>query len=437
MRSPRSAVLRRGAASVGVLVLVGAAGVLPAAGPATAATPAGQFWVARLGLHKVWKITEGQGVTVAVVDSGVPATPSLGSRLLKGTDIVSGGGTGRSDPGGTAGGGGGLYSHGQQMAELIGGNGHDGNTGIAPKVKILPVKVQARTNQIFSPSAGAQGIRWAVGHGASVVNVSIGGAGACDAASASAIKYAYQHDVIVVVASGNAGVQPVEDPANCPGAIAVSGIENNGSPWSGSNYGTDVDLTNFSVGIPVLTLGGVTASADGTSAATAFTSGEIALLRSRFPKDSARQIVTRLIYGINTLSSVPTGKRVNDHVGYGIPVPLGALKAKLPAGYDVNPIYDAFAKTLGPGPGNPSSSPSGGSQGSSTPPGGAAPSSSSSGSSGTGVGPIVIIAIVVVLIAGGISIAVVTSRAKRRRPPPGYGPPGGYGPPPPGYGPRG
>ncbi|MBE7189571.1 S8 family serine peptidase, partial [Jatrophihabitans endophyticus] len=345
-------------AALGVVSLV----VLSLLGATPAGAVTGQYWVGKLQLTKVWKITRGAGVTVAVVDSGVPPTGDLGSRLLAGRSFV-GGGSGRVDPGQSTGGGG-NYSHGQNMAEIVAGDGSDGITGIAPEAKILPVKVGAATGSSVAPGPVAAGIRYAVQHGAQVVNLSLAGSGRCGSEAAAAIKYAYRHDVVVVAGAGNDGAAEVDSPADCPGALAVSGIDSKARPWSGSNYGPEIDVTNFAKDIPGVTFTGQQGATNGTSEATAFTSGEIALLRAKYPHDSARAIVTRLLYGIDNLTTtVKNGTRVNDHVGYGVPVPLDELRDTVPSSAP-NPIYDQFFSELGAGSGNTaathSSSPSSG-----------------------------------------------------------------------------
>jgi hypothetical protein len=418
--------------------------------PSPAGAVTGQYWTGKLQLSKVWKITRGAGVTVAVVDSGVPRTGDLGSRLLPGRSFAIGSDNARIDPGVSTGGIGGTYSHGQNMAELIAGDGSSGLVGIAPQARILPVKVALSTGQNIPDSAVAQGIRYAVDQGVQVVNASVGAVGGCTSAVGAAVKYAYQHDIIVVVSSGDSGLGQVDTPANCPGALAVSGIDSNARPWSGSNYGPEVDVTNFAKDIPGVSSTGGQGPTNGTSAAAAFTSGEVALLRAAYPHDSARAIVTRLLYGIDNLTTtLKNGTRVNDHVGYGVPVPLDALKDTVPSTAP-DPIYDRLLKELGPGSGNsapgataprrsqdPDSGPS------NAP--GVPPSNSAGGRGGNGVAVWIGAGVLLVVIIG---VGFAVSRTRRRlrgggppppgygSPPPGYGPPDGHGPPP-RYGPPG
>src|SRR5262245_36574429 len=112
--------------------------VTAAPGMAAAPHPLPQeWWFTTWGVQdRLWPVTQGRGVTVAVLDTGVQATvPDLSGAVLPGTDIDSGGGDGRTDtePGAVSG-------HGTGMASLIAAQGNGtGFVGVAPQAKILPV----------------------------------------------------------------------------------------------------------------------------------------------------------------------------------------------------------------------------------------------------------------------------------------------------------
>nr|MBA3488208.1 S8 family serine peptidase [Longispora sp. (in: high G+C Gram-positive bacteria)] len=196
-----------------------------------AATIREQSWhLDYLKIDQAHAITQGEGITVAVVDSGVDAThPDLQGQVLPGVGIGPGTAPdGRQDSDG----------HGTAMAGIIAGKGGGGNhvLGIAPKAKILPVAIGKK------PGADkvAQGIRWAVDNGADVINISMGSPLLIVApVEKEAVTYALSKNVPIVAAAGNvdAGDLTVLVPAAIPGVVAVSGIAKVGLAWSGSVQG--------------------------------------------------------------------------------------------------------------------------------------------------------------------------------------------------------
>src|ERR1700730_10780804 len=126
-----------------------------------------QWALDKTSFETAWSVTRGQGVTVAVVDSGVEADhQDLNGSVLKGIDYVNPGGDGRVDPDG----------HGTHVAGIIAAhvNNGVGIAGAAPGVRILPVRVlDAQGGGVASNVA--KGIIWAADHGARVINLSLGG----------------------------------------------------------------------------------------------------------------------------------------------------------------------------------------------------------------------------------------------------------------------
>jgi hypothetical protein len=335
--TPVRAIRRAGAAA-----LVAAMWLLATAGGAAAAPWPEQYWFGRLSVEQAWTLSRGAGVTVAVIDTGVvDRVPSLTGQVLPGIDLTGSGGDGRSDPGQSAGTPGFTYSHGTDMAALIAGRSDvAGLVGIAPEAKILPVKVFARTGDgSFNDDEVAQGIRYAADHGAQIINLSLAGSAQCAANVAAAVAYAYAKDVIVVAGAGNVP-GPVQSPANCPGALAVTASDADFRAWSGNATGPEVDFTATGVDMPQITLeGGKLTGASGTSDAAAITSGIFALIRSAYPAEPARRIVARAIDTAKNNLGAPG--RIGDAQGYGQPLPLQAIQKSLPADAP-NPIYDRF-----------------------------------------------------------------------------------------------
>ncbi|WP_354640731.1 S8 family serine peptidase [Kitasatospora camelliae] len=322
---------------------------------------------------RVWPVSQGEGVTVAVVDSGVLADhQDLTGQIIPGTDIA-GQGDGRTDP----------VGHGTQMAGIIAGHGHgDGNAsgvmGLAPKAKILPVRIS--TSPEGKPLDGSEevpkGIRYAVDHGARVINVSIGG-GISGPQAREAISYAVSKDVVIVASTGNDGVPLVEFPAAIPGVVAVGAIDKTGAVWDKSNRGPETTVVAPGVDVYVATAKSTSSygTAQGTSASTAYVSAIAALVRSKYPNLSAGQVINR----ITTSAVAPPDKSVvpNDKYGFGIASPEKALQAN-PAvdnGPKENPLLSRVDRKASENPATPAPSKSGA---------GAPPSQAASGGAGDG-----------------------------------------------------
>ncbi|WP_328600814.1 S8 family serine peptidase [Actinomadura physcomitrii] len=284
--------------------------------------------------EKVWPLTQGNGVTVGLIDTGVEARlPGLRSVVLPGTggdNVPNGDGRVDSD---TKDGG-----HGTGMAALIAAQGSsDRMVGIAPKSRILPI--------IDSTVGFARDIRYAVDHGAKVINLSVGmPAESCPDAIRSAVDYAIQHDVVLVAAAGN---EP-EDittgaPANCPGVLAVGALDAHLSPWQKSTPGPNVMLAAPGVSVGSIgRAGAFTPGVNGTSSATALTSGVVALMRSRFPAMSGREIVQRMLATARDVGP----KGWDNKTGYGALIPYKALTANV-SRTAPNPVYNSTMTTPG------------------------------------------------------------------------------------------
>lgn len=297
-----------------------------------------QWYLGPLEIPQAQQQSRGRGVLVAVIDSGVDDTiPELAGKVVAGAGFGPGAGTdGRRDLGSTG--------HGTAMASLIAGGGSaDEVLGVAPDATILPISVLA--DQGAPSSAIAEALRYAVDHGAKVVNLSLGAPGAAGAEMRSAVDYALSHDVVVVAAAGNvaSGDVRVANLASLPGVIAVSGITKDGKAWSGSAKGpqtvVSAPATNILVATPArndphYALG------SGTSQATALTSGAIALLRSRYPAMNAANVIARLIATARDLG--PAGR--DDSFGFGEIQPYKALTANVPP-VSTNPLLSGVPTT--------------------------------------------------------------------------------------------
>jgi type VII secretion-associated serine protease mycosin len=355
-----------------------------------------------LHIANAWQVSTGAGVTVAVLDSGVDAAHTdLAGRVLPGADFVDGSTDGRRD----------FVGHGTSVAGLIAGrdNTATGTAGIAPRAKILPVRVLDRSNRYADASVVARGVRWAVDHGARVVNLSLGGTVRA-ASLADAIAYALAHDVVVVACTGNviAG-QPntVWYPAREPGVVAVAGLTRTSTGlalWPGGLTGPDTVLTAPAVDLLGAKPGGYW-QVEGTSFAAALVAGTAALIRSRWPTMSAANVINRLI---GTADPVGTGDP-REGGGYGEVDPALALTATvatvsrnplLPGGPQSTAVPVAADATS-----TPKSTPAGGTNPPNADAAGTAPASHRS-DWGLAAGT--------VTVAGGISVGLLLMR--RRRP---------------------
>src|SRR4051794_1316068 len=197
-----------------------------------------QWHLKTLNVAGAWAVATGAGVTVAVIDSGVDSHHvDLEGQVLPGLDLVDAKGDADTD----------LVGHGTTVSALIAGKDDNaGVVGIAPKAKILPVRVLDQANRYDDAVIVANGVRWAVDHGARVINLSLGGSGS-SSALAAALDYAFAKDVVVIACTGNLSAAPstgVWYPAREPGVIAVAGMDRDGEKiWAGPITGPETVVT--------------------------------------------------------------------------------------------------------------------------------------------------------------------------------------------------
>jgi serine protease len=199
-----------------------------------------QWHLKQIGMPKAWKLAQGNGVIVAVLDTGVGyenwgkfhKLPDLeGLTFVDPYDFV--GNTSHADD---------DHGHGSHVTGTIAQatNNGIGVAGIALDVKIMPLKVLSGSGS-GSVAGIADAIRYAADHGAKVINMSLGGAFPSRVLK-KAVQYAHDKGVVVVCAAGNDGRGKVGYPAAYPGAIAVSATRSDEAITFYSNYGKDVDI---------------------------------------------------------------------------------------------------------------------------------------------------------------------------------------------------
>jgi subtilisin family serine protease len=323
-----------------------------------------EYWLAESGITKAWEVSKGAGVKVAVIDSGVDGKhPDLAGVLAGGADISGAGAANGQESIGA------KPEHGTLVATMLAGRGHqpakpsakpsatasastaagaaagagagpDGIIGVAPEAQLLSVSTWigsanpgGKTDQQQIPEA----VRWAVDHGARVINISLGSTSpewpqSWDAA----FLYAEQKDVVIVAAAGNrvGGNIQVGAPATIPGVLTVAGLDRSGkasidSSSQGISIGVAAPAEDLAGGMPA----GGYAEWAGTSGATPIVAGVAALIRSKWPEMSASQVINRIVS-----TAKDAGAPGKDPLyGFGVLNAEAALKADV-AETKVNPL---------------------------------------------------------------------------------------------------
>ncbi|MFC0028953.1 S8 family serine peptidase [Micromonospora chaiyaphumensis] len=285
---------------------------------AAARIRADQWHLGYLKVGKANQISQGEGVVVAVTDTGVDPHQDLRANLLVGTTTISGtSGDGRKD----------MNSHGTSMAGLIAAHGQSDGTGalgIAPRSKILPIQ-SSGANNVGTADDLAAGIEFAIANGADVICVSSSGGASPDLIKA--VKAAILANVVVVAAAGNTPEDSyVGYPGREQGVIAVGGIDRLGEHASISVLGPEVDVVAPAVDIYSTSYRGKYSKGTGTSSATAIVAGAAALIRSKYPNLPAQEVAHRLT--ATAIDKGPPGR--DDQYGYGVIDLVAALTADVP-----------------------------------------------------------------------------------------------------------
>jgi hypothetical protein len=248
----------------------------------------GSEWhLAKIQAPQAWDMTTGAGAAIiGILDSGINAAhPDLAGRVLPGYNFVSNNNNPADD-----------FGHGTAVAGTVvaAGNNGLGVAGVAYGCVVLPVKV-VDASGFASYSCLAQGIKYAVDHGARVLNISIAG----DTASSTlqnAIDYAWSNNVVVVAAAGNNANNILHYPAACDHVVAVSATEPDDSLAAFSSYGTFVTLAapGDNIWTTQSDLSNPYGSWRGTSFASPIVASVAALIASANPSLSNTQIVSLL-----------------------------------------------------------------------------------------------------------------------------------------------
>jgi type VII secretion-associated serine protease mycosin len=298
-----------------------------------------EYWIKDYGFNSAWKISKGEGVKVAVIDTGINDThPDLLNSISAGKDVSGIGNQNGTQPIGD------ISYHGTMVASLLAGRGHssdsknaNGVIGTAPKAELLSVSMAFGDENLNTDTQLAEGIHWAVDNGAKVINLSLTrNSSDWPASWDEAFLYAFDHDVVVVAAAGNraSGTDQVGAPATIPGVLVVAGVDKNAKA---SNQASTNGLT-IAVAAPATDLvsaypGGDYKIWSGTSGAAPLVSGLVALVRAEFPNLDANNVINRII----KTATPQTSEQFSPVYGFGLIDPVKALTANV-APVDANPL---------------------------------------------------------------------------------------------------
>jgi subtilisin family serine protease len=358
-------------APLAVAVAVTAATMVMAAGPAAAgpvthAAAAGdkirasEWWLSSLHVTQAWQSSRGAGVTVALLSTGVLTShPDLTGSVTTGPDVTGSGETAASSTWGI---------EGTSAASIIAGHGDDtgdasGIIGIAPAARILSIRVAFDAADALNasssavgrlPAAIAEGIRYAVAHGAKVIDLPLdpatlasdgaptGGLAAAaggSAAERSAISYAISRGVVLVAPAGDNGDDgdTASFPASYPGVIALGAVDKHGGRAGFSTRQSYVAMTAPGVDVTAASRPAGYRTMSTSDAASAIVAGIAALIRSRYPSLASSQVRQALLAGS---ASPPGSGTAGDGAGT-----VDALKAIQAAAAIASPRPTAQAST--------------------------------------------------------------------------------------------
>jgi thermitase len=262
-----------------------------------------QWGMTQIQAPAAWNVTHGAPTRlVAIVDTGIydeastfpspdagPGHPDLRGKVVTNVNFTAEANTDDNN------------GHGTHVAGIAAANTNNGIgvAGVGYLTRLLNVKVADATGSAPS-SAVESGIRWAADNGAHVINLSLGGPGACAAPDQDAIDYAWARNVVIVVAAGNDGTSNLVTPASCNHVISVASTDSNDTKSSFSTFGSWVQVAapggmdGTGHGILSTDFTGNYVYKQGTSMSTPHVSGLAALVWSTSFGTSNQAVVDRI-----------------------------------------------------------------------------------------------------------------------------------------------
>ena len=326
---------RRASAAVALGILAS----LLVAAPASADQVRDQeYWLDDYGIRTAWNTTQGAGVTIAIIDTGVDGSvPELAGAVVGGADFSGLGSSNGQKPVGSDG-----SEHGTMVASLAVGRGTGANTGVigaAPAASVLSISIGFGEGSTSSDEQIAQAVRYAVDQGADIINMSLTrNTRDWPESWDDAFLYAMEHDVVVVAAAGNrgSGTTEVGAPATMPGVLTVGGVDVSGqASFDASSQGITIGVSAPSEDLVGVVPGGDHVLWNGTSGATPIVAGIVALVRAAHPELDAANVINRVIATAHD-SGAPGADPI---YGFGLVDAAAAVSANVPA-VTANPMGD-------------------------------------------------------------------------------------------------
>ncbi|WP_460495617.1 S8 family serine peptidase [Glycomyces tarimensis] len=412
-------------AGIGTLALAGAIAATPTAALAQDDELAtANTWVTdQIQADGAWETTQGEDVTVAVVDTGMSEHPYFEDKSVeRGYSIFSEEEDAWNDQDG----------HGTAVAAMV--------LSVAPAATILPVRDGTGADLSTQGLTGGVGgeteveaIRWAVDNGADVMVMSWGVFGGEPRPEfTEAIQYALDSGTVVVAAAGNEPDGEIPYPASIPGVVAVSGTDQSGNSWSESTTGPEVVVAApaSEMTVPKLqeeSLGWgddpeqeLYETSRGTSLATGLVGGTVALMLASDSDMDGNNAVNRLIQ----TSGDGGGDNRTEVFGYGVVNADQAVNAEGIETVDENPLGYPLG---GPGASGADSGDenAGATEGE---PEGGGPSAAAAEKSGTGISTVIIVAAATVLLGAAVVVWLVLRGRSRKSVPSTSDSPGAFVP---------
>lgn len=287
-----------------------------------------QYWLQEYGISQAWQYSQGEGVTIAIIDTGIDSShQDLQGVVAGGTDVS---GIGRPDgqlPVGVS------SEHGTMVASLAAGRGHDGDAGVvgsAPAAQLLSISMSFQGTSVPADQQIAEAVVWAVDNGADVISLSLTrNTREWPITWDEAFGYAEDNDVVVVAAAGNrgSGTEAVGAPATMPGVLTVGGVDRGGfASDTASSQGITIGVMAPSEDLVGAYPGDKYAEWAGTSGATPIVAGIVALVRSAYPQLDAANVINRIL-----ATATPVTQTTPDPLyGYGLVDAYQAIVADVP-----------------------------------------------------------------------------------------------------------